>query len=203
MAANRKMPATRFRFFSWVCRITFPPLTSRLGLKPSHEAKCCSVGHHFPSSVPNSATTVWMVIRFTPSMRMASTPVTRFNSAARSKDGGAFPPPVNTGGLHRHRLDPARFQPYCHSLQICRPASKLPYRLRIPPRRHRHEMAFIPNIDSGGVCMNHIQSRITRIQPPLQILPLLAVPTSQSLIGRCFRSQAFTRAPVAPGWGRL
>jgi hypothetical protein len=61
-------------------------------------------------------------------------------------------------------------------------------------------MAFIPNIDSGGVCMYHPQSRIIRIQPPLQILPLLAVPTSQSLIARCSRRHArFSSVGVGPG----
>jgi len=36
------------------------------------EAKCCSVGHHSPSSVPNSATTIWLVMKFTSSMRMGA-----------------------------------------------------------------------------------------------------------------------------------
>ena len=96
--------------------------------------------------------------------------------------------PVNTGGLHRYRLDPARFQPCRHSFQICRPTSKLPYRLRIPPRGHRNEVAFISNIDSGGVRMHHVQSRIIRIQPSLQILPLFAVPARQSFIRQMFPS---------------
>jgi hypothetical protein len=61
-------------------------------------------------------------------------------------------------------------------------------------------MAFIPNIDSRGVCMYHAQSRIVRIQPPLQILGLLAVPTSQSLIDRRFRRHSrFSSVGVRPG----
>ena len=98
-------------FFFRVCRITFPPLTSRLGLSPAMKQSDARWETSSPSPCP-VPTTVWKVMRLMPSMRRASTPLTRISAATGSKEDGAYPCaffarffffPVAQGASHRYR----------------------------------------------------------------------------------------------------
>jgi hypothetical protein len=83
--------------------------------------------------------------------------------------------PIHARGLHDHRLDAARFQPFRHPRQIGCPTAELLHRLRIAPWRDRRKVAFSAYIDAGYVAMHHLQPRTVGVNPPHQFLALLAV----------------------------
>ena len=57
--------------------------------------------------------------------------------------------------LHRHGVDSAGAQPLCHAFQIGCPAAELLHRVRVPVRRHCHEMTLIAHINTTGVRMHN------------------------------------------------
>src|ERR1022692_5028455 len=86
--------------------------------------------------------------------------------------------PVHTRGLHGHRIDPARLEPFRHLVQGCRPAPEFPHRIRVPIRWHGHIVALVPHVNPSGIGMNDCQPGIGRRYLPLQHPPLFPVQTS-------------------------
>jgi hypothetical protein len=97
--------------------------------------------------------------------------------------------PVHARGLHHHTFRPTGLQPVSHSFQVCCPRTEFSYRVLILPRRHRHIMAFIPDVDSGRVGMNDLPSRIRRVETMGHFSPLATIqrlPLLQPLESRFF-----------------
>src|SRR3954471_15563635 len=89
----RRALATRLWLFRDCCRMTLPPLTSRLGASSSHDAKASSVGNDEVKSGPSSERTTCVVMTSMPSILVISTPIVRCSSAAKSKTGWFFGAP--------------------------------------------------------------------------------------------------------------
>ena len=65
--------------------------------------------------------------------------------------------PVNAGGFHCHRLDPAFDEPVGQLIEIRGERAECVHRLRIPIRRHCHVVMLGPAIDTGSVGLNALQ----------------------------------------------
>ena len=89
LAARRSAAAARLAQALVLELMTLPPVMRLLGLSPSQDAKCLALGH-FVISVPISLSTLSAVKPSTPSIRVRSTPVIRYNWPWTSKRGAFF-----------------------------------------------------------------------------------------------------------------
>jgi hypothetical protein len=89
--------------------------------------------------------------------------------------------PVDASRLHHYGFHPTAFQPLRHLFQGCRPGSELAYRSRIASRRYRHVVAFVAHINTRGMGMDNLQSRIRGVQTMFQFSPLLTVARQLSI----------------------
>ena len=78
VAARRRAAAARLALALVLELMTRPPVTRLLGLSPSQDAKCLALAH-LVMSVPTSLITFNAVKPSTPSIRVRSTPVIRYN----------------------------------------------------------------------------------------------------------------------------
>jgi hypothetical protein len=81
--------------------------------------------------------------------------------------------PVHSGGLHHYRAYATARQPLRHFYQRSGPGPELAHRLRVP--RYGYEVAFVSDINAGGVSVHNLQSRIRGAQTLLDISALFAI----------------------------
>jgi hypothetical protein len=73
------------------------------------------------------------------------------------------------------------FQPLRHLFQGRRPGSELSHRLRIASWRHRHLVAFVAHINTGGMGIDNLQSGIRGVQTTLHFSAFLTIPSQLSI----------------------
>src|SRR5215469_11105636 len=101
--------------------------------------------------------------------------------------------PIDSGGLHRHRIDATAFQPGGHALYILGKGGELLHRIYIPVWWHRYVVGLVTDINPGRVGMHDIE-----IQAPVWLLTLalLAVLALHRLI---LLNDLAASSPVAIG----